>query len=125
MTELAAPGPDPIAVLRDQLAGLLSQIDARHKPRPDELVRDGERLPGPRWLPADRWKLWVITDDQELNGGFIYVTTPQHHELEAPGDFDPLPTHEARKLAMAILAAADWADGLAQGVTPLDARRRS
>jgi hypothetical protein len=114
---------DPISLLRDQLAGLVSQIDSAHKPRPDQIVRDGDKLPGPRWLPVNRWKLWVITEEDELNRGFIYVTTPQHHELEAPNDFDALHTHEARKLAMAILAAADWADGLGTGVAQLDGRR--
>jgi hypothetical protein len=112
-----------IATLRDQLAGLLSQIDASHKPRPTSVVRDGERLPGPRWEPTKRWKLWVFTDEEDLNRSFVYVTTPQHHELEAPNDFDALPTHEARKLAMALLAAADWADGLAAGVPQLDQHR--
>jgi hypothetical protein len=109
---------DPIDVLRDQLAGLISQIDSSHKPRPDEIVAAGDRNPGPVWHPAGRWTVRALTDD-EMPPTCVFITSPEHFKF----DFDALRTGDARKLAMAILAAADWADGLAAGVTQLDGRR--
>lgn len=111
-----------IATLRDQLAGLLSQIDTIPKPRPNVITRPPERHPGAAWLPAKWWTVRTI-DDDELGPVCVFVTTPEHHELEAPDDFIAVRTDEARRLAMALLAAADWADGLAAGVTQLDGVR--
>lgn len=115
---------NPIADLRDQLAGLISQIDTAEHPRPTEIVTGG-RNPGARWAVTSRWKVWAITETPSTSPPCVYLTTPQHHVHEAPNDFDALTTTKARCLAMAILAAADWADGLTpdSNVTPLDSRR--
>lgn len=107
-----------VALLREQVAGLLSRIDSSAKPRPDVITPPGARHPGPQWHPADRWTVRCITDD-ETGPVCVFVTTPEHYG----GDFDSIRTGDARKLAMALLAAADWADGLAAGVPQLDAHR--
>lgn len=107
-----------IATLRTQLAGLLSQIGTAAKPRPNEITPSGESNPGPVWHPAKDWTVRAI-DDALINPTCVYVTCPEHYG----GDFDAIRTDEARKLAMALLAAADWADGLAAGVPQLDTHR--
>lgn len=112
-----------ITALRDQLAGLLSQIDTRAKPRPTEIIKPGERNAGAVWRPARQWVVRALNDDVMLAPTSVYLTTPEHFRSDAADDFDAITTDEARRLAMAILAAADWADGLAAGVTPLDDRR--
>ncbi|MFF5261322.1 hypothetical protein ACFY4C_20460 [Actinomadura viridis] len=111
-----------IAALRAQIAGLLSQIDTAAKPRPTAVTWPPEPSPGATWYPAKSWTVRTIDDDL-LAPRFVYVTTPEHFRFEASRDFDSITTDDARRLAMALLAAADWADGLAAEATPLDARR--
>jgi hypothetical protein len=109
---------DAIGALRDQLAGLLSQIDSSAKPRPDKVNGSDERLPGPEWERSQ----WVVRciDNDRMQPTCVYITPPHwYHER----DIDALRTDDARKFAMAILAACDWADGIAANVTPLDKKR--
>jgi hypothetical protein len=118
---------DAVGAIRDQLAGLLSQIDSSAKPRPDKLNPPDHRLPGPEWHPEkrlvrDQRAAWIIRciDNDPTPPTCIFITSP---ESVCDTDFSALPTEDARKLAMAILAACDWADGLAAGATQLDKRR--
>lgn len=111
---------EAVAVLRDQLAGLISQIDSSAKPRPNKLNPPDHRLGGPEWHPDKGWVIRCIDNEPGLPTS-IYVTSPDaFHET----DFFAVSTSGGRILAMAILAACDWADGLASGVTQLDARRK-
>lgn len=111
-----------IARLRDQVAGLLSQIDTAEKPRPNSINQPPAPNPGAVWEPAKGWTVRTI-DDGVTDARFVYVTCPEHARSGCCSDFDAATTVEARRVAMALLAAADWADGLAAGVTPLDGRR--
>lgn len=111
-----------ITQLRLQVAGLLSQLDTVEKPRPTSINRSPDPNPGAVWQPAKGWTVRTI-DDGVTDSGFVYVTCPEHARSGCCSDFDAATTDEARRLAMALLAAADWADGLASGVTPLDGRR--
>jgi hypothetical protein len=112
-----------IETIRNQLAGMLSQIDSSAQPRPDEVNPPDHKLPGPVWHPDKDWVVRCVDDDDPGPGlPCIYITPPH---LYHDGDIEAIDTHHARKLAMAILAACDWADGLAQGVTQLDGRRSS
>ncbi|TYK45196.1 hypothetical protein [Actinomadura decatromicini] len=113
---------ETLARLRDQVAGLLSQIDTAAKPRPTVITRAPERNAGAAWHPVKDWTVRTINDEL-LEPCFVYVTYPEHVRTEVSGDFDALTTDDARRLAMALLAAADWADGLAADVTPLDGQR--
>lgn len=113
---------ETIARLRDQIAGLLSQIDHGTKPRPMVITRPPERNPGAAWHPVKDWTVRAL-DDDPTSPMCVFVTTPEHVRFSTPNDFDAVTTDDARRLAMALLAAADWADGLAAGVTPLDGRR--
>ena len=110
-----------IGALRDQLAGLISQIDSSAKPRPDKLNPPDHRLPGPEWHPEKDWVVRCVDNEPGLPTS-IYITPPA---LYGDGDLEALRTSDARKFAMAILAACDWADGLASGVTQLDKRRQA
>jgi hypothetical protein len=108
-----------VGALRDQLAGLVSQIDSSAKPRPDKVNPADHRLPGPEWHPEKDWTVRCV-DDDEPGPVCIYITPPALYD---DGDLESLRTADARKFAMAILAACDWADGLASGVAQLDKRR--
>jgi hypothetical protein len=108
-----------VHALRDQLAGLISQIDSSAKPRPDKVNPADHRLPGPEWHPEKDWVVRCVDNDHDLPTS-IYITPPALYD---DGDLEALRTDDARKFAMAILAACDWADGLSAGVTPLDTRR--
>jgi hypothetical protein len=113
---------ETIARLRDQVAGLLSMIDTAAKPRPTVITRAPEPNPGAAWHPVKNWTVRALDDDLTIPQ-CVYVTTPEHVRFSTPNDFDAVTTDDARRLAMALLAAADWADGLAAGATPLDGRR--
>ena len=110
-----------IGALRDQLAGLISQIDSSAKPRPDKLNPTDHRLPGPEWHPDKDWVIRCIDNEPSLPTS-IYITPPALYD---DGDLEALRTDDARKFAMAILAACDWADGLTAGVTQLEKRRNT
>jgi hypothetical protein len=113
-----------LAAFRAHLAGLLAQIDQGPELRPDQIVPTGESNPGPRWDPAPRWTIRAIDEPELPEQPHVYVTTPHHHAWEESTDFTAIATDEARAVAMALLAAADWADGLsARNVTHLDAVR--
>ena len=58
----------------------------------------------------------------------VYVAQPDpyvSYDWERQLDFVPMSPLEARRLAMALLAAADRADHLTAGVTRLEDRRRA
>lgn len=113
-----------VALLRDQIAGLLSQIDSAAKPRPDVINRAPHPVPGPEWVPVSgRYGTYTLrVSDPDPHGAVpvVHVIWPGD---QWSGDMDALRSDDARRLAMALLAAADWADGLAAGVTPLDGQR--
>lgn len=113
-----------IARLRDQIAGLLSQIDTAAKPRPNVINKAPHPVPGPEWVPVSgrygTYTLRVSDPDEDPTVAVVHVIWPDDQDT---GDMDALHSSEARCLAMALLAAADWADGLAAGVTPLDGQR--
>lgn len=93
-----------LAELRQEAAGLLGDIDTNVKPRPVEVVPSGEKLPGPVWRPLDRWTLRVVDPDD--SAACVFVAHPYLWE----GDILPLAPDDARRIGMAYLAAADWAD---------------
>jgi hypothetical protein len=115
---------DEIARLRWQLRALLSELDTANKPRPDVINPAGHAVPGPEWRPVKGlWPYTVRVPDPDLGPPgppTVHVIWPDAYEN---GDMMSLRTDQARHLAMALLAAADWADGLTTRVTPLDRHR--
>ena len=107
---MTAPGPvihpaliARLAELRQEAAGLLGDIDTRVKPRPDRM-EEGKHLPGPVWMSADRWTIRVVDPDETAASVFV------NHPHCFDDDIVPLDPADARRIGMAFLAAADWAD---------------
>lgn len=119
-----------LADLRDELRRLVAIADSAERPKPTRINGPDHAMPGHEWdlreqkhPYGNRDYVWVIraVDDQETADGKVYVSTP---ESMYPGeDFVPMYASDARRLAMALLAAADRADSVSQGVTSLAARR--
>ena len=101
-----------LAELRQEAAGLLGDIDTRVRPKPDRIQPHGDRLPGPVWEPIPgaerdvrrRWRIRVVDPDETPASVFV------HHPHIWDDEILPLEPEEARRIGMAFLAAADWAD---------------
>jgi hypothetical protein len=112
---------DSIALIRQQLAGLISQIDTAEKPRPHVINGPDHAVPGPEWRPVKGYTIRAADPDGlQPPPDCVHVIWP---DAEWSGDMDAMRPDDARRLAMALLAAADWADGVAAGVPQLDSRR--
>jgi hypothetical protein len=92
-----------LAALRQEVAGLLGDIDTRVRPRPGR-VETGQHLPGPVWEPAEKWTVRVVDPDDTPASVFV------NHPHIWDDDITSLDPIEARRIGMAFLAAADWAD---------------
>ncbi len=116
--------------LRNELHRLVAIADSAERPKPTRINAADHPMPGWEWdlreqkhPYAERDWTWVIRaiDEQDTADGMVYVSSP---ESMFPGqDFVPMYSSDARRLAMALLAAADRADSVSQGVTSLSARR--
>jgi ABC-type nitrate/sulfonate/bicarbonate transport system substrate-binding protein len=109
-----------LAGLRREVASLLGLIDTSVKPRPFHIRAAHESNPGPVWRPAEKWTVRCI-DPDEGSPISVFVTTPDSWD----DDFRAHSPEEARRIAMALLAAADWADEQQAQVIHLDTRRDS
>lgn len=117
--------------IRRELHRLVSIADSAERPKPTRINGPDHAMPGHEWdlreqthPHTQRDFVWVVrtSDQQDTADGLVYVSTP---ESMYPGeDFAPLYASDARRLAMALLAAADRADHHAFGVTRLEDRRR-
>jgi len=119
-----------LKALRAELHRLVAIADSAERPKPTAINPPDHAMPGWEWdlreqkhPHSDRDWVWVIRaiDEQDTADGMVYVSSP---ESMFPGqDFVPMYSTDARRLAMALLAAADRADSVSQGVTSLAARR--
>jgi hypothetical protein len=130
---MTAQGEDNLATatlaeLRAELRELVALAGAAEKPKPDyALPAKHGMAPGHEWVIDyrahdlyDQTRLWqVLVRDADDVADCVYIHTPD----SMIGDYVCAPTLEARRLAMAILAACDRAEELSAGVTHLDARR--
>lgn len=119
-----------LAVLRNQLAALLSHVDTAALPPPDRVRHAREELPGYQWEPDKNWT--VFTLDDPGSEGIVYLD----HGCESatgwspwgdPGDWEALTIEKARRIALALLAAADRAEQrlIQCNVVPLGHRRQA
>ena len=92
-----------LAELRQEVAGLLGDIDTRVRPKPGR-IEDGRHLPGPVWEPVEKWTVRVVDPDETPASVFVA------HPVMWEEDIFPLDPIDARRIGMAFLAAADWAD---------------
>jgi hypothetical protein len=94
-----------LAEVRQEAAGLLSDIDTRVKPKPTRMAPADDAIPGPVWEPAKAWTVRV-DDPTDTTPACVFVNHPHTWD----DDVTALTSDEARTLGMAFLAAADWAD---------------
>lgn len=122
-----------LADIRRELRHLVAQADSAERPKPDTINPPGHAMPGHEWrVPqeapfATRPPLWLVrsVDDPETRC-CVYVAQPDPYvayDWERELDFVAMSPTGARRLAMALLAAADRADHLTAGVPRLEDRR--
>ncbi|MFC7330796.1 hypothetical protein [Marinactinospora rubrisoli] len=118
-----------LADVRAELADLIALVDTATRPEPTRTNPADHPMPGPQWDIAsptevgrrremDRWIVRAVTDPEASD--CVYVSTPDYSDVE---DMRPVAVADARRVAMALLAAADYADERRAGVTRLDERR--
>jgi hypothetical protein len=113
-----------LALLRRQVAALLSEIDTATLPRPDKLNGRATKKPGCEWKPRKGWSVFTIENGD--SAGMVYLD----HECDdidyrwgEPGDWESLRIEDARAIGLAFLAAAARAEELFVGVTRLPERQ--
>ncbi|TQN30588.1 hypothetical protein FHX37_0470 [Haloactinospora alba] len=122
---------DTIGDLRRQLRELLAEADTTELPTPDRINPSDHPMPGPQWeitaphmygrrAALDRWLVRSLSDASLADA--VYLSTPDDSHVE---DVQALRVDEARRVAMALLAACDHADGTREGVAYLADRRRT
>jgi hypothetical protein len=123
-----------LAEVRRELAQLVAMANTAKRPKPGKINPPGHAMPGHEWrvaqtvVPNTRPPIWVVraVDDPETcDGVFVAQPDPYAYDWERGMDFTAMTTHDARRLAMALLAAADRAEHLTAGVTRLEDRRRA
>lgn len=124
-----------LAEVRRELAQLVAMADTAERPKPDIINPPGHAMPGHEWriqqtvrVDAHRPPLWIVrTVDDEDTRDCVYLAEPdpyRAYDWMDRLDFTALQPVDARRLAMALLAAADRAEHLTVGVTRLEDRRR-
>lgn len=97
---------ESLSTLRAQVRALLGLIDTGRKPDPFGIIPPGKSNAGPVWKPAPQWKVRAIDADAGGGPDVVYITTP----ADWPGDYQSIAVDDARRFAMSILAACDWAE---------------
>lgn len=96
--------------LREEVAGILSHLDTAYLPTPDRIRQRHENLSGAEWTVAstrkresEQWRVHAIDGEHDA----VFFHTP-----DAMFDSDVLAMKivEARGVAMALLAACEWAE---------------
>jgi hypothetical protein len=119
--------------LRRELARLVALADTAERPKPDVINPPDHHMAGHEWRIAQdvpsgrRPPLWVVrtVDDPETRDG-VYVAQPDPYatyDWERQLDFVAMSPTDARRLATALLAAADRASHLTAKVPRLEDRR--
>jgi hypothetical protein len=117
--------------LRIKLRHLVAMADTAERPKPDVINPPEHGMAGHEWRVIQdtgvRPPVWVVraVDEPEARD-CVYVAQPDpyvSYDWERQLDFVAMSPLDARRLAMALLAAADRADHQALGVTRLEDRR--
>ena len=125
-----------LSEVRDELAQLVAMADTAERPKPDVVNGPDHAMPGLEWqvqqhvrVDMRRPPLWIVrTVDEDECRDCVYVAEPdrtREYDWMALLDFTPMTPVDARRLAMALLAAADRAEHLSAGVPRLEDRRRT
>jgi hypothetical protein len=103
--------PATIRDLREQVAGILSHLDTAYLPSPARIRGKHEGLPGPEWTVEStrrrrdftQWRVHAV--DGESDAVFFHSPDAMFDQ-----DVEALKIVEARGIAMALLAACEWAE---------------
>lgn len=126
-TDTAVPGPSTpaaLSLLRQQLAALIADIDTATLPPPDAVHGRRHARPGAQWRPDRQWCIFTI--DTPDGQGAVYVDhacDDIRYRFQEPGDWEAMRPEDARRVGLALLAAAARADQVYSGVSRLDVRR--
>lgn len=131
---MTLPDDLTLGALRRELAQLVAMADSAERPKPDVINPPDHSMAGHEWRVvqeapyASKPPLWLVrTVDETETRDAVYVAQPDPYvtyDWERQLDFAPMSPVEARRLAMALLAAADRADHLTAGVPRLEDHRR-
>ncbi|MFI2031912.1 hypothetical protein [Streptomyces buecherae] len=123
-----APGLT-LAALRAELASLTALAGSAERPKPNRINPAGHAMPGHEWTITEQdrphttrtftWTIRTVDDAETCDA--VYVSSP--HSATPAEDFVPVLPADARRIAMALLAAADRAEHLTAGVPRLEDRR--
>ena len=117
--------PAALDLLRRQVAALLSQIDTATLPAPDRLHGRRAEYPGREWRPAKGWQMRTVERPDDLPFIFLdHSCDDLSYRWGEPGDWEALRIEDARRIGLALLAAAARAEELLAGATRLDVFRR-
>jgi transposase InsO family protein len=117
--------PVALDLLRRQVAALLSQIDTATLPAPDKLHGPRDKHPGREWNPAKGWRTFTVETGEGAGLVFMdHVCDDITYRWGEPGDWEALRIEDARRIGLALLAAAHRAEELFVGVSRLDVFRR-
>lgn len=118
----AADPAASLALLRRQVAALLSQIDTATLPTPDKVHGRRSDHPGHEWAPARGWRMFTIDADDP--SGCVYIDhacDDINYRWCEPGDWEALRIEDARRIGLAFLAAAHHAEQLLATTTTVAA----
>lgn len=112
-----------LAAIRAQLADLIAEIDTAELPAPHHIRAGDKRAdpinaePGASWEPAHAIK--VFTVDTKDGQGAVFVSDTRWGWMDR-ADWEAFNTDDARRLGMALLAAAKWVDDRRPTTAPPD-----
>jgi hypothetical protein len=126
--------PDDVTLdqIRRELRHLVAMADSAERPKPTRINPPEHPMPGHEWVieqrviarSFQRIPVWVVrTVDDPESSEAVYVCPSDVKTPNNEWDFLAMPSEDARRLAMALLAAADRADHLTAGVPRLQDRR--
>ncbi|MFD5899071.1 hypothetical protein [Streptomyces sp. NPDC060366] len=132
--ELPADGLT-LGAIRKELRNLVAIADSAERPKADVINPPEHSMAGHEWRIAQeapfaaRPPMWIVrsVDDSETRD-CVYIAQPDpyvSYDWERQLDFVCMSPLDARRLAMALLAAADRAEHKALGVTRLEDRRKA
>ncbi|MEU3399395.1 hypothetical protein [Streptomyces filamentosus] len=115
--------------VRKELEHLVALAQTGERPRPTLINPPGHPMTGWEWIVEQRttaprrtpptW--WVRTVDEPETSGAVYVSSP---DSAAPGeDFTAMFPTDARRLGLALIAAADRAEHAHAGIPRLEDHR--
>jgi hypothetical protein len=116
--------------IQRHLHHLVAVADTAERPHPTRVNPPDHAMPGLEWVVNEdhhpytaRSFTWTIrtVDDPEYADA-VFVSSPD--SINPGEDFVPLTTTDARRVGLALLAAADRADHVSAGVPRLSDRRR-